>query len=237
MNEKSFLAAYNRADYTSPLLSVDAVLFTYHDGLIKVLLVHRSSHPDKGKWALPGGFVDEALDRNLDDTIHRKLQEKTGVGTAYLDQLGSFGGSKRDKRGWSVTVVYTAMVAHQACASLVDTVDDVRWVALEELDSLKLAFDHAQILAAARQRLRQKALYSIIPAYTLNERFTLPELQAVHEAILEKPLQKKSFRRRIELAELLIDTGEKQSEGGRPASLYRLKPDASTYTFVRNLES
>ena len=90
---------------------------------------------------------------------------------------------------------------------------------------------------AARERLRQKALYSIVPAYTLPEEFTLPELQHVHEVLIGKELQKKSFRRRIEQAELLVDTGNKRKEGGRPAVLYRLKQVSAGFTFVRNLES
>ncbi|POZ51636.1 NUDIX domain-containing protein [Methylovulum psychrotolerans] len=95
------------------------------------------------------------------------------------------------------------------------------------------------MIGLARERLRQKALYSIVPAYALSETFTLPELQRLHEVLIGKRLQKKSFRRRIrriEQAELLLDTGEKRSEGGRPATLYRMKQASDSYTFVRNLE-
>ena len=103
---------------------------------------------------------------------------------------------------------------------------------------MSLAFDHSHIIGAARERLKQKALYSIVPAYALPEKFTLPELQHLHEVLLGKNIQKKSFRRRIDQAELLIDTGETRSMGsGRPAVLYRMKDDSGEYTFVRNLES
>jgi hypothetical protein len=102
---------------------------------------------------------------------------------------------------------------------------------------MRLAFDHASIIAYARERLRQKALYSIVPAYALPETFTLTELQHLHEVLIGKNLQKKSFRRRIEQANLLIDTGLKHSDqAGRPAALYRMQAHAGEFTFVRNLE-
>lgn len=236
MTEEEYLQNYNKGVYESPLLTVDAVLFTYHEGEIKVLLVERSNYPEKGKWALPGGFVSENTDKTLEDTVIRILKQKTAVEPPYIEQLYTFGGADRDRRGWSVTVSYTALIAHQACKSRIESVSDVAWVSVARAEKMDLAFDHNAILRCARERLRQKALYSIVPAYVLPETFTLPELQRVHEAIIGKPLQKKSFRRRIEQANLLIDTGEKRSEGGRPAALYRMRAHSGTYTFVRNLE-
>lgn len=236
-DEASFLADYNRREFDAPLLTVDPVLFTYHEAQLKVLLVERSAHPELGLWGLPGGFVQMNADKTLEDTARRKLQEKTGITPPYLEQLYSFGSNQRDKRGWSVTVAYTALMAYQECAAHIETVSDVKWWPFEVLKETPLAFDHREIIQYARERLRQKALYSIVPAYALPEKFTLPELQQLHEVLLGKTLQKKSFRRRIEEAELLIDTGEKRSDGsGRPAVLYRMKEGSGGYTFVRNLE-
>lgn len=236
MDEQEFLTAYDKRQFDSPLLTVDAVLFTYYEEALRVLLVQRSSHPDLGKWGLPGGFVDLARDKCLEDSVLRKLREKTGVEPPYLEQLRTFGNAERDKRGWSVTVCYTALIAHQDCATHIATVADARWIAIDTAVDMDLAFDHQDIIDQARERLKQKALYSIVPAYALPEKFTLPELQHLHEVLIGKPLQKKSFRRRIEQAELLIDTGEKRSEGRRPATLYRMKDTSGNYTFVRNLE-
>jgi 8-oxo-dGTP diphosphatase len=237
MNEKEFLETYDKSAFQSPLITVDTVLFTYIDGILKVLLVERSNHPEKGKWGLPGGFVDLNADRDLEASAYRKLQEKTGVTPPYLEQIQTVGNASRDKRGWSVTVCYTALIAHQACAPHISTVSDVRWVDVAEAENMPLAFDHQGLMALARERLKQKALYSIIPAYALPETFTLPELQRLHEALIGKALQKKSFRRRIEQANLLIDTGDKRAEGGRPASLYRMRDHSREYTFLRNLEA
>jgi len=236
MNEKAFLAAYDPKAFPAVLVTVDAALFTFHQEQLLVLLVKRSNHPDMGKWGLPGGFIDPARDKTLEDTVNRKLLEKTGVAPPYLEQLHTIGNDSRDKRGWSVTACYTALIAHQKCAPGIDSVSDARWVGFDELDSIDIAFDHRSVISLARERLKQKALYSIVPAYGLPEKFTLPELQRIHEILIGKPLQKKSFRRRIEQSDLLIDTGLKRYEGGRPAALYKMRARSGRFTFVRNLE-
>ncbi len=220
----------------SPLLTVDSVLFTYHERLLKILLVKRSVEPEAGKWGLPGGIVDVAVDSDLQATALRKLVDKTGIAPTYLDQLETIGDRLRDPRGWSVTVCYTALIAHQACAYHVDTVSDVRWIALNKMRHLRLAFDHRELIKKAQERMRQRALYSILPGYALPELFTLGELQHLHELLIGKALQKRSFRRRIEQAGLLVDSGQKRQEQGRPAALYRLRNKSLSYRFVRNLE-
>jgi len=195
MNEKAFLATYDSKQFDIPLLSVDAVLFTYHNNALKVLLVERANHPDMGKLQ----------DASLDDTVNRKLAEKTGVKPPYIEQLNSVGNNARDKRGWSVTICYSALIAHQICEAKINSVSDAQWVSIDTLDGMNLAFDHRQLIESGQQRLKQK-------------------------------IQKKSFRRRIAMANLLIDTGEKLTDRGRPASLYRLKETTSEFTFIRNLE-
>lgn len=237
MDEQTYLAHYQRRDFLSPLITVDAVLFTCHEETLKVLLVERAEHPDKGKWGLPGGFIDESQDKSLEDTVMRKLREKTGVLPPYIEQLCTTGNDQRDKRGWSVTVCYTALIAHQVCEKHIDTVSNVKWVSLKEAEQLSLAFDHQSLIQQAKARLRQKSLYSVVPGFALPETFTLPELQQVHEILIGQPIQKKSFRRRLEQADLLIETGEKRADRGRPAALYRLKPASKDYRFIRNLET
>lgn len=237
MNEKDFLASYNKRAFDAPLMTVDPVLFTYHQEQLNVLLVKRSNHPDKDLWGLPGGFVEQENDTTLEATALRKLKEKTGVKPPYLEQLYTVGNATRDKRSWSVTVCYTALIAHQVCEAQISTVVDAQWMSMETVEKMTLAFDHSEIIVVARERLKQKALYSIVPAYALPEKFTLPELQQLHEVLLGKSIQKKSFRRRIDQAQLLIDTGERRSEGsGRPAVLYRMKAESGDYMFIRNLE-
>ncbi|MCP4469969.1 MAG: NUDIX hydrolase [Gammaproteobacteria bacterium] len=237
MSKKRKAGKRGRKAFSLPLLTVDSVLFTYHEKSLKVLLVQRSSEPETGKWGLPGGIVDIETDKDIESTALRKLVEKTSVEPPFFDQLESIGNQTRDPRGWSVTVVYTALIAHQNCEQHVSTVSDVQWFEIEEALKMKLAFDHRNIVLSARERMRQRALYSILPGYALAEKFTLSELQHLHELLIGKSIQKRSFRRRIEQAELLVDTGEKRQEGGRPAALYRLKNVSMTHRFVRNLEA
>ena len=236
MDEATFLKNYDKREFDSPLISVDSTLFTYHEGQLKVLLVKRSNHPDLGLWGLPGGFIDLEKDKNIRDTVLRKIKEKTKVIPPYVEQLQSVGNANRDKRGWAVTLCYSSLIAHQDCEAGIADVSDATWMDVDALKDQTLAFDHHAIIEVALERLKQKALYSIVPAYALPEKFTLPELQHLHEVLIGKEIQKKSFRRRIEQAELLEDTGEKRHEGRRPAVLYRMKKASGEYTFVRNLE-
>lgn len=236
MNESEYLKSYDKTEFESPIFSVDSVLFTCHEDSLKVLLVERSNHPFKGCWGLPGGFVDLKQDKTIEDTALRKLKEKAGIAPPYMEQLISIGNAKRDKRGWSVTVCYTALIAYEDCSVHIESVSDANWFSIEDTHNMKLAFDHNLLIQEALERLRNKALYSIVPGYVLPEKFTLPELQRVHEIILGKDIQKKSFRRRIEQAELLIETGEKQASGKRQAALYKMKEESREYTFLRNLE-
>lgn len=233
---KSTAKPYNIHDYDVPLTTVDSVLFTVHDGRLKVLLVKRGEAPFVERWALPGGFIDPASDASLEACAIRKLSEKTGISPPYVEQLCSVGGADRDPRGWSVTVVFYALVAHAACETHVGSVVEVQWHNVESLKEDEVAFDHFDILQKALDRLKQKALYSIVPVYALPDEFTLSELQSLHEVILGASLQKKSFRRRIEQAELLEDTGKMTDSRGRPAKLYRAKAESREYRFVRNLE-
>jgi len=95
-----------RHDFPRPFTTVDVLIFTVIDDALKLLLVQRpsdTSEPFPGQWALPGGFVDVDLDADLEACARRKLREKTGVASPYLEQLGSWGGAARDPRGWSAT--------------------------------------------------------------------------------------------------------------------------------------
>src|SRR5687768_13733371 len=91
-------------EFERPLSTVDVVIFTVRESALHALLVRRPADPTDpcpGHWALPGGFVDTALDEDLAACALRKLREKTGVVAPYLEQLGSWGNRTRDPRGWS----------------------------------------------------------------------------------------------------------------------------------------
>lgn len=238
-SEKEFLAAYNIHDFEIPLVSVDMAIFAIMDEQLHVLLVKRNEYPSKNKWALPGGFVDLNKDKDLFDTAQRKLKEKTGVDTPYLEQVASFGGKNRDPRGWSVTIAYFALIAHEDVALKSDSnTEEVLWVPVKVIGKkYVLAFDHQHILDTCHERLRSKVTYTSLPAHLLPKAFTLGELQKTFEIVLGKSIDKKSFRRRILDVDILRETGQMKATSTRPAMLYSVNKKGKDYYFSRNIEA
>lgn len=221
-----------------PFTTVDVVIFTVLDDALHVLLVQRPdtpTEPHPGKWALPGGFVDIDRDADLVACARRKLSEKTGVESPYLEQLGSWGGRSRDPRGWSATHVYFALVAGQDVALAKGAnAADVSWVPVDGLlKRPRLAFDHSEILEAAVERLRGKVEYTSLPAFLLSEPFTLPQLQRAYEIVLDRPVDKSGFRTRMLAADFLVEDGFVDGSSKRPAMGYRLRDRRQPVVFPR----
>jgi ADP-ribose pyrophosphatase YjhB (NUDIX family) len=187
---------------------------------------------------LPGGFINLKKDQSLDDTAHRKLKEKTGIDAPYLEQVATFGNAKRDPRGWAVTIAYFALISSDDITLDGDeSSEEVLWVPVKELGSkFKLAFDHQSILEACYERLQGKVQYTSLPVNLLPEEFTLTELQNTFEIVLEKNVEKKSFRRRILDADILEETGSMKTGSNRPAKLYRIKTGSESHFFNRSIE-
>ena len=214
-----------------PLLTVDIVLFTIKDGALKILLLKRDKPPFENNWALPGGFVDIDKDDSAKDTAIRKVIEKTGVTPPYLEQLNTFASNDRDPRGWSASITYFVLMPFE---DLKD--DSTQWIDLDTLEKHQpLAFDHQEIIDQANQRLKQKALYSMLPVFCLPQTFTLGEYHTLIEIILEKTIQKKTLYRRFEASNMFEETGEMVATGARAAMLYRLKEGVELVNFERNL--
>jgi ADP-ribose pyrophosphatase YjhB (NUDIX family) len=215
---------------------VDVAIFTLLDSKLHILMVERGEFPQKGCWSLPGGFINQAQDVDLQATALRKLTEKTGVKTPHLEQVTTVGNASRDARGWSVTSLYMALIPYAPTTAFIDTVLDARWWPVEAAFKQGLAFDHADLLGCARERLRAKAGYTALPMYVLNAPFTLTQLQQTYEELLGLKLEKKSFRRKFPVDTLLEAAGEGLSKSGRGriAALYRPKKGAERYTFLRS---
>ena len=207
---------------TRIICTVDVVLLTLEQGALKVALVRRDREPFAQALALPGGYVHAQEDVDAQASAARVLREKAGLeGPPYLEQLATFSGAVRDPRGWSVAVAYCALVPAEVLAQAAARLQ------LVPVDRLPpLPFDHRQIVDAAVQRVRSKSQYSSLPVHLCAEPFTLPQLQAVYEAVLGEPLNKVSFRRKVdELAMLEPVPGALQTGGAhRPAQLYRVRP-------------
>jgi len=230
------MAQRRALEFPRPLVSVDLAIFTAAKGALQVLLVQRpreAREPCPGQWALPGGFVDVERDASLEACALRKLREKTGVATPYLEQLGSWGGARRDPRGWSTTHAYFALIAPEPPRAGANAAD-ARWFAVKgESAGTKLAFDHAEILAAALSRLRGKVEYTSLPAYVLPKEFTLTDLQRAYEIVLGRPLEKSAFRTRVLAAGVLEAASQTRRGPNRPAQLYRLRNPRKPVFFSR----
>jgi 8-oxo-dGTP diphosphatase len=226
-----------RLEFPRPLVTVDVVIFSVIEEVLKVLLVRRpqdADDPSLGRWALPGGFVNVDKDATLLDCATRKLKEKTGVSTPYLEQLGSWGGAARDPRGWSTTHAFFALLPEQGLIlEKGANAAEVEWVEAEAATRKRLAFDHTEILASALQRLRSKVEYTSLPAFLLVEPFTLPQLQRTYEIVLGRPVDKSGFRKRMLDGEFMEEAGMIDSTIGRPAMGYRLRDRSQAALFPR----
>lgn len=237
-------------EYQHPAVAVDLALMTVMRSRLHVLLVSRDDVDlVGGQWAMPGAFVH--VDKSLGQTVVKVLQEKARVSDVYLEQLGTFGALGRDPRGRVISITYFALVPwtvlHEAVEQESDSLlalIDVPWAGegaearetghtISAMDPtqgvLSLAFDHAEILAQVVKRLRGKLDYSAIGLELLPERFTLRDVQEVHEAILGKTLTKPAFRRKILDRGLIRPTGEREAASAfRPAELYERIQDTNS---------
>jgi 8-oxo-dGTP diphosphatase len=216
-----------------PAVTVDVVIFRLHEDALKVLLIQRAFPPHKGKWALPGGFVNIA--ETLEEAALREMEEETGVRDVYLEQLYTFGDPKRDPRGRVITVAYFALISKDVKVQAGEEATHAEWHPVIKVP--ELAFDHDKILKYAVQRLRYKLEYSSIGFELLPDEFTLSELQKAYEIVLAEKLDKRNFRSRILESGVLVETKHSHLAPGqgRPARLYRYRKSAAKETKTRRL--
>lgn len=220
------ITATNTAGYPAPIgLSADPVVFTLLGGRLGVLLARRLEEPQRGMFALPGGFVGDS--ESPEQTAERKLREKTGVGSVHLEQLRTYAGPERDPRGWLPSIAYMALVPPQALPEETPADRDASWHPVDALP--ELALDHARIvddgLWRLRARVADKAWFMRVAGGLLPEVFTLRQAQRLYEAIAGEEVDPANFRRDVKATGSLADTGKRRTEGpGRPGTLYRLVP-------------
>lgn len=244
-SQAEYLASYDPAAFPRPSVAVDLVLMTIESSVLRVLVLRRNEYPEKGCWALPGGFV--GLDESLDAAAKRVLSQKARLTGVFAEQLFTFGAPTRDPRMRVVSVAYFALVSAGVLRGAIGTLDEaageplamaeirVPWEGevggdVELVDgsgrALRLAFDHASMIGMAVKRLRGRVRYSPIAFELLGSEFTLRMLQSIHEAILGCELNKDAFRRRMLATGTLVPTGRLEtSVGHRPAELYRFRPN------------
>jgi 8-oxo-dGTP diphosphatase len=198
------------------ILTVDAVLLTIAGNELQVALHKRENSPYLGHWALPGGYIHTDADDSAKAAVSRVLHDKLKVKSPYLEEFGTFSGPVRDPRGWSLTVVYYALVPTLSVSP------QVKLFPVNQLPNLP--FDHTPIVNSVVERVRSKAGYSSLPVHLCPAEFTIPELHAAYEAVLGEKLNMANFRRKLDDLGVLepIEGAVRTAGRSRPSQLYRV---------------
>lgn len=219
-------------DTYHPGLSVDCVIFGFHDEKLKVLLLKMKN---MGEWAIPGGFVKK--DEPVDTAAKRVLHERTGLSNIYLNQFWLFGNLQRHDQShvdqlindnvipteleqWFrqrfVSLGYFALVEFSEVTPTPDSISEkCEWVSLDNLPNLIL--DHSQIINKGLNALRDKLRFQPIGKNLLPEKFTMKELRTLYETILGEELDRRNFQRKMLNFDILDRLNEKRTGGAHRA--------------------
>lgn len=214
------LEKISHLDYFNIAISVDCVLFAYHEKELKVLLIKSDLKEYEGLHSLLGDMIRP--DEDLETASYRILKQRTGMDDVYLEQVKTFGSVNRHPSGRVITIVYYSLIDYNH-HRLKLTHNNLGWHPVREIK--KLAFDHKAILEACLKKLRQQAMETPVLFNLLPEKFSLRELQELYETILGVDLDRRNFRKKIALKDWLSDIGEMEDDvPHRPGKLYQLKP-------------
>lgn len=204
-------------NFLKALVSVDCVIFGFADNELKVLLIKSDLEVYKDKWSLLGDLLKPNED--LESASYRVLKERTGLSDVYLEQVYTFSGIGRHPGGRVITTAYYSLVNikdHQLQLAH----NELHWHPVNEI--CNLAFDHDKILLVCLERLRDQILEHPIVFNLLPEKFSLRELQALYEAILNTKMDRRNFRKKFFLMDWLIDLDELETDvSHRPGKLYK----------------
>ncbi len=216
------LISENR-DYFKMAVSVDCVIFGFDQNELKVLLIKSDLEQFEGKWSLLGDLVHPEED--LESAAYRVLQDRTGLSNVYLEQVYTFSDVNRHPAGRVITSAYYSLVNvkdHQLKLAH----NELHWHPVRDIT--ELAFDHFEILQTCLRQLQQQVMRYPIVFNLLPEKFSLRELQALYEAILDTKLDRRNFRKKFFLMDWLEDADEWETDvPHRPGKLYRFKKGAA----------
>jgi len=210
--------------YPHPAVTTDCVIFGFDGKDMHVLLIERGIDPYKGAWALPGGFIN--MDETVEQGAMRELWEETGVKDVFLEQLHVFSDVKRDPRERVITVAFYALVRKSDYKVIGgDDASDADWFKWDELPPL--AFDHADIIKMARQRLQERLHTTPLAFKLLDEKFKMSELQRLYELINDTQYDRRNFNRKMMSSGVLDFQGlNPEREPNRAAQLYSFDADS-----------
>lgn len=199
-------------------VAVDCIIFGFDQGELKLLIHKRRFEPAKGQWSLFGGFVKE--NESLDEAANRVLFELAGLDHIYMEELKSYGKVDRDPATRVISVAYYALIPAKKYTEAISNNHGATWVSLNELP--ELIMDHKLMVDKGLRRLKRRASTQPLGFELLPREFTMPQLQALYEAIYQSALDKRNFRKKILSMDVLIKLNEKDMSGSRKgAFLYR----------------
>ena len=204
------------------LVALDCIVFGFDGEDIKLLLIKRNFDPERGRWSLMGGFLE--ANEDLEVATNRILFDLTGLKDIYFEEVQTFGKVARDPVERTLSICFFALInIHEYDQEAVRN-HNANWISLK--DRPQLIFDHNQMVDLALERLRYKAALHPIGFELLPEKFTIPQLQKLYEAIYDTPMDRRNFSRKIVSTNLLLDTGEKnQNSATKRAILYSLNKE------------
>ena len=204
------------SENTRFLVAVDCIIFGFDYRQLKLLLIKRNFQPQKGKWSLVGGFLN--AEETLDQSALRILNTLTGLNDIYLEQLYTYGEIKRDPGERVLSTAYYALINAEDYHLPINRESTAKWFPIEKIPSL--IFDHNIMVDKAMRRLRRKSLSQPIGFELLPEKFTIPQMQKLYEAIHQRDLDKRNFRKKILSMGLLKKLEEKQKSGSRKGAYF-----------------
>lgn len=191
---------------TKCLVALDSIIFGFDGEELKLLLVKRGLEENNVTWSLMGGWL--RTDEDLDSAASRILFDLTGLDDVYLEQLHAFGAPGRDPVERTVSVTYFALINVSDYQEKISKTYEASWFSINDLPAM--LFDHKEIAELAITRLQYKATQHPIGFELLPEKFTIPQLQKLYEAIFNFSFDKRNFSRKILSTGLLTKLDEKQ---------------------------
>jgi 8-oxo-dGTP diphosphatase len=210
------------------LVALDSIIFGFDGHELKLLLVQRNVTPNTDTWSLMGGWLNPS--ENLEAAADRILYDLTGIKDVYLEQLYAFGNIDRDPVERTVSVAYFALINIEDYDSQISRIYKASWFPISALPD-QILYDHPQMIQLAYEKLRYKAALHPLGFELLPEKFTLPQLQKLYEAIFQTKFDKRNFSRKILSTNLLIKTKEKQKSSKKGAFLYQIDQEKYKNTF------
>lgn len=206
------------SEYRRHLTAVDCIIFGYDilEKEIKLLLIKRSFEPARGLWSLAGGFVKES--ESLDEAASRILYQLTGLRDVYLEQSYTYGSIDRDPGARVISTAYRALIKITDIDRELSEVNGAHWQSLERLPHL--IFDHGTMVARALEELQMQVKVKPVGFELLPEKFTLVQLQDLYEAIYQKDIDKRNFRKKILSMDILEKLDEKERETSKKGAYY-----------------